>query len=168
MHTCVWGQSHSILCNPMDSLLCLWDFPVKNTGVGCHALLWGIFPIQGSNPRLLHLLHWQVDSLPPVPPGKQANGYYYISSSEARLPEDTSAGVQGARLNEGTPGPFANNLIPHQFGFNQLITGDNLDWVWHLSTLVLPMKKRFTKWINNINLRRMCELLRRKAAFNPL
>ena len=48
----------------MDSLLCLWDFPVKNTGVGCHALLWGIFPIQGSNPRLLHLLHWQVDSLP--------------------------------------------------------------------------------------------------------
>ena len=23
-----------------------------------------IFPIQGSNPRLLHILHWQVDSLP--------------------------------------------------------------------------------------------------------
>jgi len=23
--------------------LCLWDSPVKNTGVGCHALLQGIF-----------------------------------------------------------------------------------------------------------------------------
>ena len=28
---------------------CLWDFPGKNTTVGCHFLLQGIFPIQGSN-----------------------------------------------------------------------------------------------------------------------
>ena len=39
-----------------------------NTGVGCHALLQGIFPTQGSNPSLLHLLHWQVGSLPLAPP----------------------------------------------------------------------------------------------------
>ena len=32
--------------------------------VGCHALFQGIFPTQGLNPRLLHLLHWQADSLP--------------------------------------------------------------------------------------------------------
>ena len=31
-------------------LLCLWDSPGKNTGMACHALLQGIFPIQGSNP----------------------------------------------------------------------------------------------------------------------
>ena len=30
------------------------DSPGKNTGVGCHALLQGIFPTQGSNPRHLH------------------------------------------------------------------------------------------------------------------
>ena len=35
-------------------LLCPWDFPGKNTGVGCHFLLQGNFPIQGSNPGLLH------------------------------------------------------------------------------------------------------------------
>ena len=35
-------------------LLCPWDFPGKNTGVGCHFLLQGIFPTQGSNPGLLH------------------------------------------------------------------------------------------------------------------
>ena len=29
------------------------------------------FPTQGSNPRLLHFLHWQVDSLPLVPPGSE-------------------------------------------------------------------------------------------------
>ena len=34
-------------------LLCPWDSPCKNTGVGCHALLQGIFLTQGSN---LHLL----------------------------------------------------------------------------------------------------------------
>ena len=31
-----------------------WDFPGKNTGVGCRFLLQGIFPTQGSNPGLLH------------------------------------------------------------------------------------------------------------------
>ena len=33
-------------------LLCPWDSPGKNTGVGCHALLQGILPTQGSNPHL--------------------------------------------------------------------------------------------------------------------
>ena len=51
-------------------LLYPWDSPGKNLGVGCHALLQGIFPTQGSNPCLLHLLHWQAGSLPLVPPGK--------------------------------------------------------------------------------------------------
>ena len=45
-------------------------FPSKNTGVGCHFLLQGIFPTQGSNWHLLSLLHLQTGSLPLVPPGK--------------------------------------------------------------------------------------------------
>ena len=43
-------------------LLCPWDSPGKNTGVGCHALLQGIFPTQGWNSHLLRLLHWQEGS----------------------------------------------------------------------------------------------------------
>ena len=39
-------------------LLCPWDFPGKNTRVGCRFLLQKIFPTQGQNP------HWQIDSLP--------------------------------------------------------------------------------------------------------
>ena len=35
-------------------LLCPWDFPGKNTGMGCHFLLKGIFPTQESKPHLLH------------------------------------------------------------------------------------------------------------------
>ena len=45
-------------------------FSGKNTGVGCRALLQGIFSTQGLNPCLLHLLHWQAGSLPLAPPGK--------------------------------------------------------------------------------------------------
>ena len=48
-------------------LLCSWNFPGKNAGVGCHFLLQGIFPTQGSNLHLLCLLHWQAESLPLAP-----------------------------------------------------------------------------------------------------
>ena len=41
----------------------------KNTGVGCHSLLQGIFPTQGLNLCLLCLLHQQEDSSPLAPPG---------------------------------------------------------------------------------------------------
>ena len=55
---CFWGAeceservSHSVVSNTLwphplqpTRLLCLWNSPVKNTGVGCHALLQGIFP----------------------------------------------------------------------------------------------------------------------------
>ena len=43
------------------SLLCSWNSPGKNTGVGCHFFLQRIFPTQGLD---LYLLHWQGGSLP--------------------------------------------------------------------------------------------------------
>ena len=54
-------------------LLCPCGSPGKNTGVGCHALLQGIFPTQRSNPHLLCLLYWQTGSLPLVPPDQGSN-----------------------------------------------------------------------------------------------
>ena len=52
------AQSCPTLCNPMDGSLpgsaIHGIFPGKNTGFGCHFLLQGIFPNQGSNPGLLH------------------------------------------------------------------------------------------------------------------
>ena len=55
------------LCYPgwqPTRFLLLWDSPGKNTGVGCHALLQGIFLTQGSNLHVLSLLQWQGGSLP--------------------------------------------------------------------------------------------------------
>ena len=66
-HTCTHAQSCLTLCNPMDcspSGSSVLGILGKNSGVGCYFPLQGIFLTQGSNPCLLHLLHWQVDSLP--------------------------------------------------------------------------------------------------------
>ena len=59
--------SNSVVSDSLQShglqparLLCPCNFPGKNTGVGCHFLLKGIFLTQGLNPDLLH---WQVNSL---------------------------------------------------------------------------------------------------------
>ena len=65
--TCVYVcvPSHvQLFCYPTTKLLFPWNFPGKNTGVGCHVLLWGIFPTHGLNWCLLHLLYWQAGSLP--------------------------------------------------------------------------------------------------------
>ena len=62
--------------------LCPWDSPGKNTGVGCHFLLQGIFPTQGSNLRLLHLLHWQTGSLSLIPPGEPTTPRVYDGNDQ--------------------------------------------------------------------------------------
>ena len=55
---CLVIQSCTTLCNPMNCSLpgssVHGDSPGKNTDMGCHALLQGIFPNQGSNPGLPH------------------------------------------------------------------------------------------------------------------
>ena len=58
--TCVCSvMSDSLQPHGLQSirLLCPWDFPDKNTGVGCHFLLQGIFLTQGLNPGLWHWRH---------------------------------------------------------------------------------------------------------------
>ena len=66
--------NHPVLSNSLQPhglwptrLLCPWDFLGKNNGVGCHFLLTGIFPTQGSNPCLLSsciaggfFTHWAI------------------------------------------------------------------------------------------------------------
>ena len=58
---CLVAQSFWTLCDLMDCSLPRSSVhrssPGKNTGVGCHALLQGIFPTQGLNPGLPHCRH---------------------------------------------------------------------------------------------------------------
>ena len=68
---CLVAQSCPTLYDPMDcsppGFSIHGHSPGKNTGVGCHALLQGIFPTQGLN---LGLLHYRADSLLSKPPEK--------------------------------------------------------------------------------------------------
>ena len=70
---CLVAQSRLTLCDPIDYSLpgssVHGDSSGKNNGVGYHALLQGIFPIQGLNPGLSHCRQ----TLPSEPPGKTKN-----------------------------------------------------------------------------------------------
>ena len=113
---CLVTQLCLTLCDPMDYSLpgpsVNGDSPGKSTGVGCCALLQGIFPIQGLNPAVPHykwilyhlshqgspwMLEWvayphpgmelgspalQVDSLPAELPGKPPETYVYVNKCE--------------------------------------------------------------------------------------
>ena len=71
----LWAAAHQAPLSP-------WDFPSRNTGVGCHFLLCGIFLTQGSN-LCLSVLCWQVDSLP----------LNYLGSAMGRMAEITEGSV---------------------------------------------------------------------------
>ena len=64
------GQLFAITWTVAQQALLSKGFSQQEYLSGRHFLLQGIFPTQGLNPCLLHLLHWQVGSLPLVPPEK--------------------------------------------------------------------------------------------------
>ena len=70
----VLSVSHSVVSDSSRPL-CPWNFPGKNTSVGCHFLLQGLFLTQGLSPGLLCLLRWQADSLLSGLPGQPAHPY---------------------------------------------------------------------------------------------
>ena len=63
-----WTVAHQFLCP--------WDSPGQNIGVGCHAVLQGIFLTQGSNSVLLHCRLTLYHS------GKPPNFYIFKCSQE--------------------------------------------------------------------------------------
>ena len=71
-------------------------FSGKTTGEGCHFLCQGIFPPQGSSPRLLRLLHWRVGATWAAPIqltsanctcGSSASGSAGVSRADRKLEE---------------------------------------------------------------------------------
>ena len=68
-------------------LLCPWAFPGRNTGVGCHFLLQGIFPkgIELTSPAALAL---QMDSLPIELSGKLVESKDELKSLLMKVKEE--------------------------------------------------------------------------------
>ena len=84
-------QSCPTLCNPMN---------YSSPGFSVHGILqarileWVAVPSsrgssqQGLNPALRHLLHWQVGSLPPAPPGKSKGHSNYTKVKEINVSQE--------------------------------------------------------------------------------
>ena len=62
--------------------------------MGCHFLLQGIFPTQGSNPRLLNVLRWQTGSLPLVPPGEALIQVHHLQRKSTRKKGKEASGTR--------------------------------------------------------------------------
>ena len=109
-----WWFGHCVLsdfCHPMDCTppgSCQWDFPGKNTRVGFHFLLQGIFLTQGSN---LVLLYW-----------RQILNWL----SQQRSPERSQAGCKGGNCLECSGAPVSRMLA-------RLAVGSDccLLWLFH-------------------------------------
>ena len=76
----------------------------------------GIFPTQGSNPRLLCLLNWQAGSLPPVPPGKPKVTFGHLMGWRGRICTCVGVGSGGSVQNSiqsatGENGPHSYKTL---------------------------------------------------------
>ena len=87
IHPCSVSQLCPILCDPMDCsppdsfIHGIFQARILES---CHFLLQGILLIQGLNPYLLCLLHWQEGSLPLIPPAKPRTYALFINKSQAQ------------------------------------------------------------------------------------
>ena len=81
-------------------LLCPWNSPGKNSGVGSLSLLQGIFPTQGSNPGLLHCRQ----ILYPLSPQGSPEGQETNAQSSCSLQRGGSAENRGNPENSWIPG----------------------------------------------------------------
>ena len=122
----VWvAQLCPTLCDPMNcsppGSFVHGDSPGKNTGVGCHVFLQGIFPTQGSNPGLLHcrqiLYQWatreaQFSTWQPV--YKNSNTWGKKSLPFIKHQAHSASGLCIVSSVQNVPQQLLGSLIPHQ------------------------------------------------------
>ena len=112
---CLVAQSCLTLCDPIDcsppGFSVHGDSPGRNTGVGCHALLQGIFPTQGSNPGHPHC-RWILYGLSHE--GSPRSGLGDTIPSPDDLPdpgiEPGSPALQADSLPAELPGKLTNDI----------------------------------------------------------
>ena len=105
---CSVAQSRATLCDPVDGSLPGSSVHGIFQASNCSALpfrflLQGIFPTQGSNPRLLRLPHWQAESLPLRHLGSSRGNCWEVDDWVRLPPGVTSSGLQASPVWLGVP-----------------------------------------------------------------
>ena len=139
-------QSCLTLCDPMHRAC---QAPGKNTRVGCHALLQGIFLTYRWNPSLLCLQLWQAGSLPLAPPGKPTrSAIFYIFSFNCQTHEyfrrkfDSSVSDSSTMKSPN----WGEQPDSHRVLVETLLSFRNRkSWMWRTSILNPAVLRLFTK-----------------------
>ena len=118
------------------------EFSRQEFGPGWHFLLQGIFLTQGSNPCLLCLLHWQVDSLPLIYLGSPYVCLFYVyththththtygilpHSSDSEEPASRAGHSGSVAGSVRSPGE-GNSFLPGEFYEQRSLTGYDSPW----------------------------------------
>ena len=82
--------------------------------MGCHFLLQGMVPTQGSKLCLFHLLDWQVDSLPPSHPSLR------LARAAPASPSSVRRNMQGPLFFLWAPGPGFPISLPSSYYLSEL------------------------------------------------
>ena len=109
-----------------------WDFPWRNTRVGCHALLQGIFPTQGSNPCLPHCrqIHYAEPLRKPMP--KPINGQRNRTTVGTRQHSALRLGTESPSMRVLSPENAAKlRFTRHRRNENGCLVGRQLCWWWY-------------------------------------
>ena len=124
-----------------SKLSCPWNFPGKNTGVDCHFLLQGIFPIQESNPCigrqiLYHSTTWEASI-------NEICTYICISVSPANVDIDhnTNSSILGSGL-EGLLILFPYSMAEENFAQLNKVSWVRLKWI-AMQSQVLMFSEQF-------------------------
>ena len=124
-------------------LLCPWDVPGKNNGVGCHFLLQGLFLAQGSNLHLLHLLHWQADSLPLSHVGSPC-GYVGICANFQKMHIEVFMSEVSCHMQPQLPNNTDKYIPTYLHTYKQRQTHSQVDIDVH--THIKQMQKIINSW----------------------
>ena len=104
--------------------------------MGCHSLLQGIFPTQGSNLSLLCLSNWLADFLPLVPPG----ALYFLEFAQIPVHSISDATQPSHPLL--SPSPFSFSLSQYQGLFQRVsFLHQVLPKYWSFSFSINPSKE---------------------------
>ena len=122
-----------------------WNFPDKNTRVGCHFLFQSIFLTHGSNPCLLGLLHQQENSLPLQHPGSPIMKLSACEVSTIMSDSLQPYGLQPARLLCPWDFPVKDTGVGcHYCAFKNLLVGQIS---WYIFLLQHKIKKEINQTI---------------------
>ena len=143
-------QSCPTLCDTRDcsppSSSCPRNSPGKNTGMGCHSLLQGIFLTQGQNPGLLHcrqIPYHLSQKATPILQDAEGSSLIFVFQRRRRKKGKMRASSQMTQLPSNECSHKSSQLLLFMSHYSPLPVGEMRKCNVQLATLLTPIKPLF-------------------------